>query len=80
MSYKKDLENATNFEECQKAYDNECTRKYKRLVKTHGEDIAFSKMIAQNYSVWIKAQMRLLEIYPELKNSYDPDDNIQSRY
>ena len=33
MSYKKDLEMAKTFKDCQEAYDKECSRKYKHLEK-----------------------------------------------
>ena len=80
MSYKKDLEEAKTYEDCQNAYDKECERKFRRLEKEHGNSYAFTKMIAQDYSVWVKAQNRLEELYPDLANSYDPDDRIKSRY
>lgn len=80
MSYKKDLENATNFEECQAAYDKECSRRYKKFEKELGASDAFTKMTAIDYSIWSRAQERLVEIYPELANSFDPDDCIVSRY
>lgn len=80
MSYKSELEKAKTYDDCQKAYDKECERKFKKLEKKHGYDDAFTIMIAQDYSVWIKAQERLLEIHPELSHSFDPDDRIQSRY
>lgn len=79
MSYKTDLENAKTFDDCQKAYDDECDKRLKRYQKKYPENY-FSKMVAIDYSVWIKAQERLLELYPELKNSYDPDGRIRSRY
>ena len=80
MSYKKDLEVAKTFDECQSAYDKECQQKFARLEKTLGYDLAFLTMVAQDYSIWIKAQERLLELFPELENSYDFDEKIKSRY
>lgn len=80
MSYKKSLEAAKTFEEVQVAYDKECSNKFLRLEKKLGYDRAMTTMIAQDYSVWIKAQERLIELFPELANSFDPDDRIISRY
>ena len=77
MSYKKELEMAKTFDDCQKAYDKECFRKYKYLEKKHGSSQVFTMMIAQDYSVWIKAQLRFLELYPNLKNS---SVQIKSKY
>lgn len=79
MSYKKDLENAKTFEDYQKAYDKECKKRLTRYEKKYPDDY-YTRMIANDYSVWTKAQERLLELYPELVNSFDPDDRIQSRF
>jgi len=62
MSYKKDLENAENVVDCQAAYEKECARRYKKYVKEEGEDMAFTRMIAVDFSIWFKAQTRLREL------------------
>ena len=73
MGYRKDLENARNYEDCQKAYDKECARRYKIFLKKEGEDRAFTHMVAIDFSIWFDAQTRLREL-----KIYDED--IISRY
>ncbi|WP_270251117.1 hypothetical protein [Lactococcus lactis] len=65
------MNKALTREEIQEIYDNEIKKV---------SSISFTEAIAKDYSIWIKAQNRLLELYPELLNSFDPDDSIQSRY
>lgn len=72
MSYKKDLEEAKIFKDCQNAYEKECERKYKLYLKKYGEGDAFTWMIAKNYEIWIKAQMRLRDL--------GLDGDIMSKY
>ncbi|KLN95192.1 hypothetical protein [Enterococcus cecorum] len=62
MSYKKDLENAKNYLDCQTAYEKECAKRYKKYVKEEGEDSAFTHMVAIGFSLWFDAQMRLREL------------------
>lgn len=63
MGYKKDLENARTVEDCQVAYENECTRrleKYTKRYKDHSR--AFTQLVAEDFSIWFKAQMRLRDL------------------
>lgn len=62
MGYKKDLENASSIEECQKIYDDYVRNKYKMLCKQEDSDVAMNKMICKDFGYWQQAEHRASEI------------------
>lgn len=71
MSYKSDLKKAHTREEIQSIYDKEIGA----IAK-----VSITNAIAEDYEIWMLAQHRFLELFPELSYSFDPDDRIQSKY
>lgn len=71
MSYKSDLEKSNTFDEVQMSYEKAIGEIAKKNM---------SQAIAKDFDYWLKAQQRLVELFPDLANSYDPGDQIQSKY
>ncbi|HHJ9017041.1 TPA: hypothetical protein ACQNVN_001670 [Streptococcus pyogenes] len=80
MSYKKDLESAKTFDDCQNAYDKECERRFKRYEKQYGSEVAFTRMIACDFGIRSKANDRLLELFPGQLHWFDFEDWISPNY